>query len=65
MKQAFVGATIFPVASKPIQNGTIVIEDGIIIDVGNDIDISGIMFIKKLTLSSRITSNLFTAGNKK
>lgn len=41
MKQAFVGATIYPVESDPLQKATLVVEDGLIVDIGTNIDVSG------------------------
>ena len=36
---AIVGATIFPVSSPPIENGTVLIQDGKIAAVGTDLQI--------------------------
>jgi imidazolonepropionase-like amidohydrolase len=41
MKQAFVGATIYPVETEPIENGTIIIENGIIVDLGTNLSTNG------------------------
>ncbi|MFV2014187.1 MAG: amidohydrolase [Candidatus Heimdallarchaeota archaeon] len=41
MKTAYIGATIFTVDGSPIKNGTIVVENGLIVDIGMDIDTSG------------------------
>jgi imidazolonepropionase-like amidohydrolase len=38
MKQAFIHATIWTAAGVPIEDGAIVVEDGIIVAVGNDLD---------------------------
>jgi len=39
-KTAFIGARILPIESEPIENGTMVIEDGIIVALGSDIETS-------------------------
>jgi imidazolonepropionase-like amidohydrolase len=45
MKQAFVGATIYPVETEPIENGTIIIENGIIVDLGTNLSTNGMEVI--------------------
>lgn len=36
---AFTGATIYPIASPPIENGTLLIQNGKILAVGNNVAI--------------------------
>lgn len=41
MKTAYVGATIFPVDTPPVENGTLIVENGLIVEIGANIDTSG------------------------
>lgn len=45
MKTAYIGATIYPVDSSPIENGTLVVENGLIVDIGQNIDTSGMEIV--------------------
>ena len=41
MRHAYTNATIWTAAGAPIESGTLLIEDGTVVDVGNDVDTTG------------------------
>ncbi|MHA2252899.1 MAG: amidohydrolase [Candidatus Kariarchaeaceae archaeon] len=41
MKQAYVGGKIYPIVDPPIENGTMIVENGIVIDIGPNVSTDG------------------------